>query len=668
MSQSREKHHSETRGLEQSPPTRIRWAIYSVIISVAMILTTARLFSSPPLQSANDRSRWCTVWSLVERGTYQIDEIRKVRGWDSIDIVRHEDHFYSTKPPLFPTMVAGIYWCGKHALRWNMLRETDKTTDLILILVNIFPMAIALVLLASMCERYSKVFLARVMLVATASFATLLTPFLTALNNHTVAATSLIIALWSLLRIVSDGKSSLFHFAICGIFAAFTCCNELPAAFLGVLIFLMLFRNNPSRTMAAFVPAALVPLIGFFVTTYLATGGWKPFYMYYGTEKYVYTFEGIPSYWSRPKALDRGVDSPPVYFLHCMIGHHGIFSLTPVYLLMFGTWLSYSRWKASALRPAILLGAIMTAVVITFYMTRTENYNYGGNSVALRWVIWLTPFWLLTLLPMFDHLCQSTRKFTIVLLLVGVSVFSAWFPYSSPWKSPWIYSTMSRAGWLPQYRGVRVIFDVPHYTWFDKLSTANERDKNYWVELGCRNMSGGLTVLRMADGGPMTLNDEDLRRIDVSWSQNGAVVDNFSIHVSVSDFDQGKPPIDYLRWPTIEPDEQTIAQRLEFLQGLPKSKRFYARSTQYIKTNVRKNAFGCRRGYAYINVRGEPGGQLYQHRSDLWLSEEVPFGTVRWLMNVSKRPNGEIQNRRAFEVIAVGKFIEPSESDTASTD
>ena len=32
-----------------------------LLILIAMVLGTVRLFESPPLQSANDRSRWCTV-------------------------------------------------------------------------------------------------------------------------------------------------------------------------------------------------------------------------------------------------------------------------------------------------------------------------------------------------------------------------------------------------------------------------------------------------------------------------------------------------------------------------------------------------------------------------------------------------------------------------------
>ena len=50
-----------------------------------------------PMHSVNDRSRWATIYSLAQRGTYNIDETP----WPAtIDRVRLNGHFYSSKPPL----------------------------------------------------------------------------------------------------------------------------------------------------------------------------------------------------------------------------------------------------------------------------------------------------------------------------------------------------------------------------------------------------------------------------------------------------------------------------------------------------------------------------------------------------------------------------------------
>ena len=92
-------------------PAVSRRASSLLIIVIAVSIHAAALFNAKPLQSANDRSRWCTVWSLVERGTFRIDEIRQQPGWDSIDIIHDDGHFYSTKPPLLTVIVAGMTWC-----------------------------------------------------------------------------------------------------------------------------------------------------------------------------------------------------------------------------------------------------------------------------------------------------------------------------------------------------------------------------------------------------------------------------------------------------------------------------------------------------------------------------------------------------------------------------
>ena len=69
-----------------------------------------KLRKQRPFLSANDRSRWATVRSLVELGTYEIDQIVAEDLWDTIDIVQHpgkdgELHLYSSKPPLLATLL-----------------------------------------------------------------------------------------------------------------------------------------------------------------------------------------------------------------------------------------------------------------------------------------------------------------------------------------------------------------------------------------------------------------------------------------------------------------------------------------------------------------------------------------------------------------------------------
>jgi len=419
-----------------------------LVIASACAIWLAAILNVRPLLSANDRSRWCTVWSLVERGTYQIDEISRKRGWDTIDKVYHEEHFYSSKPALYPTLVAGVYWVVKQITGWDLAEQTVATVRLILCLINLLPMVAALLVLSRLLNRYAQTDATRVFVLVVAAFGTMLTPFIVTLNNHTPAAVGVLLALYPAMRIVADGVEGPSYFALSGFLAAFACTNELPAALFGLALFGLLLLKSPTRTLTWFVPAALIPLCGFFITTYLCTGGWKPFYMYFGTEKYLYVVDGVRSYWLDPQGIDKGGDSALVYLLHCTLGHHGIFSLSPVFLLTLAAWLQPRTWRDRPLGLFVWMGALLSAAILVFYLTRTANYNYGGNTSGLRWMFWLIPFWLVAIIPIFDSLGRRRWFRLLAALLLFVSAFSAFRPINNPWRPPWLFELMDVWGWI----------------------------------------------------------------------------------------------------------------------------------------------------------------------------------------------------------------------------
>ena len=441
----------------------LRRFVYLLVISVAAgsalanILTATVLYSPAnwprqrpahsPLFSANDRSRWCMVWSLVERGTYEIDEIIQEPGWDTIDKGRFRDHFYSSKPPFLATIVAGVYWTLKRAVGLDLLARTHETVQVILLLVNWIPWIVALALLAAIGERYAQSDYSRVYLVVAAAGGTFLTTFQTTLNNHTVAACSVVFALYPALRIVNDARTSGWLFALAGFWGAFTACCELPAALFGVALLATLFRVSPRKALCWFVPAALVPLGFFFYTNWLCTGGLMPFYANFGSPNdtfYKYVYEGRPSYWMNPSPQDVGESSALVYLVHCTIGHHGIYSLSPIFLLTIAGW--FWLGKPFPLRPVGWLSLVLTAWVLAFYLGRTQSYNYGGNTSGLRWAFWLIPLWLLTIVPVLDGWGHRRGVRVVSALLLAASVFSATFPHNNPWQPPWIKNVMERTG------------------------------------------------------------------------------------------------------------------------------------------------------------------------------------------------------------------------------
>lgn len=633
---------------QQGEVSFLNWfAFFSLLAFVSVI--TARLLDTAPLKSANDRSRWCTVYSLIEEDTYQIDKIRQVSGWDTIDLVRHDEHFYSTKPPLLPRLVADVYRLVKWATGWDLLENTEYVTRIILFLINILPAALAYWLMIKLVRRYCTNQFGAYFLITAICWATLLDPFLVVFNNHTVGTTFIIYSLYLAITILAENKHCWWRFGVCGLTAAFGVCNELPAAAYGLALFFLLLKANPKRTLLAFVPMALIPLGGFFLTNYQATGGWKPFYMYYGTEKYRFVFDGKPSYWLNPQGVDQAKDSFWVYFLHCTIGHHGIFSLTPVFLLSLLGWLACPLWWKSRLKSIHLLGIALTIIVIGFYLSKTENYNYGGVSVALRWTLWLTPFWLLAIVPLFNRFGSWQILRIPALLFLCFSIFSAWYPANAPWTQPWLFKVMEQ--WeveegkkLIDYSSPRPKFDRKVYSWIGALPEG-ELQTDYWIELATYFASGEQSFIRLADGGPV---ESGLRKVMLTHDR-----EQTAYLFDPQKLSGGKPPADFI---THLDGSDLSEEELSFFRGVPKRRAYASSRIRYVGTGLRKDAFKAHIGYTYVDV-GKENSKKIRHQRDVWFSEEVPFGVFQFQDKVTETKGKSLLNQQNWKLVAAGKFL-----------
>ena len=614
-------------------------------------MATSRLLSTGPLNSANDRSRWCTVWSLAEKGTYQIDEARQKPGWDTIDLVKHEDHFYSTKPPLLPWMVTQLYKVLKLATGWTFDTQLLTVTRILLFLINIVPMTIALVLWRGMiAARVSDPF-AQLFAMVLLSGGTLLLPFLAVFNNHTVAATSVMIAIWAIDRIHREVNGK-WEFALAGVALGFGICNELPSAALAGLVFLLLWSQVPRSMWALMVVAFLVPLGLFFWTNYDATGGFRPFYSFYGSEKYVFVHEGIPSYWKDPKGVDANRDGFGVYLLHCTIGHHGWFSLTPAFLWTLIAWgvpkfrepgEEKSRWP-------FLVGSV-SFIVFAFYMLKTENYNYGGVSVALRWMLWLAPAWVLVMLPAIEALGKNRFGRVAVLTTLALSVVSAWCPSDGPWKQSSLFTFMERAGWI-DYSDPRPTLPRPVHSWIYTLPDGVEADPEYWVEFATDSPTQGRESLRISDGGPAGSAGMPLRRVLFSW--NGGSQKE-TVLINRGNFLAGKPMAECV----VESQEMTrpVRDAIRLMNGLPTPAPFWSSAIRYLKTAIQKDAIRSNQAYGYVQEK-TASGQLTRHYTrNVWFSDDVPFGVLQMEIQIRTSANSLPHAVQKFWIIRVGRQL-----------
>lgn len=462
---------------------------------------------------SNDRARWATMRALVHDGTYVVgkrdttlawaalfmakDPLEaavlvqagsafrtdtsnprshsgvifkagfKEHGFATIDRVMDPEtyEFHSSKPPLLSTILAGIYWVLFNVFGLSLIEEPTVVVRIILILVNALPFAGYLWLLTQLAERWGMTDWGRLYVVAAGAFATVVSPFLITLNNHTIGTFSVMLAWWSLLRVwdqVTQREMPAWqHFVAAGLFAGFAATNEMPALSFTAAAFVLLMWWAPRLTLALFVPMAVIPLAAFFATNHIAIGQLKPVQSEF--ESPWYRYEG--SHWNPPPPGQKkfGVDWAHLsetredYAFHVLVGHHGLFTLTPIWMLalvgmILGSLRFGAMWREAFFKeigdfPWFVqpLGLALTVVVVAFYLVKSNNY--GGFTNGLRWLMWLTPIWLTCLIPVADWLAERRWGRWLGGILLAISVFSMSYQLWSPWRHPWIYDLMMQLGW-----------------------------------------------------------------------------------------------------------------------------------------------------------------------------------------------------------------------------
>lgn len=548
-----------TRDYSEQEHTAFRRGVYLLLIVITVATMVSRVMTvhstsgRTPFLSANDRSRWSTVRALIDHGTFELDEVifpngKRDRDWYSIDLVKHRgrdgrEHYYSSKPPLLTTLLAGEYWCIKSLTGATLERQPMYVGRIMLILSNVVPLALLLTLLAWLLELHGQSDWGRLFVMAAACFATTLTTIAVTITNHLPGACGAALAAAALLPILRssrDAPASRWLFLVAGLGIGFLVANEFPALSLAVFVLLPMFRCARLAHLLCYVAPIAVLLGLLLILNYLAHGSWRPAYAHRGdgplraslavsqdvlregpireplrkalaeqelavsntatvtsttnsrwmlwdeaTQTRLslrndgsqlavhewddwYRYEG--TYWVPEKlaGVDQGEPSIAIYLFQVLVGHHGIFSLTPIWILAgWGAWL-WHRQGTIDQRLLARLTMATTLVCLTFYTLGrpTIDRNYGGVSCGFRWMYWFIPLWLLMLIPAVDALgdCpppvngKSTSNFIhgpkcrwargIALFLLAWSIFSATYPSANPWTHPWIYQYWQHLGWI----------------------------------------------------------------------------------------------------------------------------------------------------------------------------------------------------------------------------
>jgi hypothetical protein len=164
------------------------------------------------------------------------------------------------------------------------------------------------------------------------------------------------------------------------------------------------------------------------------------------------TFKGF--HFRNPGDIDGLREPKHIYAFNVLLGHHGLFSMTPLYI--FGLWelirsLRHRRYFAESLVSA---GAVLA--FLCFFIFRSRNY--GGWCVGMRWLVPIMPILLLYFGLWLDRVRITRPLWAVVLLAFSVSCFHVQDALTSPFQfSVW-------HNWLdgtPNRNRVGKLFNAP---------------------------------------------------------------------------------------------------------------------------------------------------------------------------------------------------------------
>ncbi len=408
----------------------------------------------------NDGSRWDTVWSLLNGKGYIIDskpfdEIEEAH-YPTCDKVLIDGTFRSSKPPLMPTMVAGLTWTIQKITGFSIPERDDIIVRVVLVLINVIPLMIVIILFSGLLDRLGFSDNTKLLTLAATALGTYITSYSITLNNHTLAAIATFLTAYYLIRIKYEAKKDWQYFLGCGFFAAWLVANEMVALVFALPVFFWLIHGDAKKTFLFFLPPGILIGTAYIYTTYLATGSIVPNYLNINTP--IYHYPG--SYWNNPAGIDAANDPKWFYLFNLTLGHHGIFSLSPIFIFSFwGMFSTVKNYKRRAKESICIKGfptlegisLVVSFIIILFYTYKTNNY--GGGAQGARWLFWLYPLWLISSLSVYERHKDSRIFYIFACIALAISAvtvmhgMSGWEGYGSagPWSASWIQKMMQGA-------------------------------------------------------------------------------------------------------------------------------------------------------------------------------------------------------------------------------
>ena len=267
---------------------------------------------------------------------------------------------------------------------WTLGDHPYEIGRVMLFTVNILPLVLMYVLIGRLVERFGTTDWGRIFVMAAATLGTFLNTFAVVLNNHIVAAVSAAVALYAAVRIAYDGERRLRYFVARRLRGRVHRRQRAARAYVSRLIGLLLLWTRAARNAARIRPGSARrggrvlrhqldrPRRACGRPTCTAA---RPSDNWYTTHTTV-NGRAIKSYWLDRQGIDRGEPTKLAYAVHVLVGHHGMFSLTPIWLLSIAGALMW-LWSPDASRRQLA-----AVVLLSPSSAWCSSSRYGRRKTA----------------------------------------------------------------------------------------------------------------------------------------------------------------------------------------------------------------------------------------------------------------------------------------------
>lgn len=395
------------------------------LVSIIFLL----IFTNPNMRFHNERSRMATIESLVERGTFIIDDSSFIEG--CADKIKVNGHFYSEKPPVLSILGAGIYWIVKSMFGLNV-NESLIIPYLIVFFLVVIPYSLLLVYfykalyLVNLKEKY------RLLLTFGLGVATSILPRTIVFLNHVLALALVFISFYVLLRLKllkkEDPAKGLFLTGI--LVGSATIIDYTCGVFIILYILYMILMPKLRNKYFLFLIGIIIPLGIHFIINYTIFGTFRPAYYIIGAYEYPNSPWPI-FFWSNING------NPLIDIFNLFWGNRGLFVYSPIVITPFIYMVFIVFSKKNKLRKEALVVLSAVCLIYGAYVNPYFRPSMISNTYGFRFGLVVIP-----LIMFFGAYFLKENKSKIRLILFYISfVLSAIISIISLiYYRGWIYS------------------------------------------------------------------------------------------------------------------------------------------------------------------------------------------------------------------------------------